>query len=522
MKIAAIELENIRGFKTLPKTDLSKSLNVFVGENNSGKSTLLSTIHLLQNQSALTANDRTKNEVTGSVTLYSNGTHLENVTNSDDNPRIQFLFPSDEMKLMRPDSEVYIRPYGRIEPRYPVNLIYPYLSNRKVAAFSEGINNHVASGITGDFTYLYAKIDDLRNQSDESLKLFNSVCDKILHIPIHTKSSGGGKHAGYSLDMNSFIPLTSMGAGVANLLGLIVELCIAENQIFIVEEPENDIHPKALKALLDLIIEKSTTNQFFISTHSNIVVRQLGAQQDTKIFHVTSKLADGDSKLFISSLKEINTPQERQDVLEDMGYELFDLGLRKGWLFLEESSAQMVIENLIKWFFRNELLGTLGVFSCQSVDKVAQKFDNFLDLVKYIHLGTETAAYKNKIWVMVDSGGTADKVIKDLKNNFKKANGWKEDRFQQFSKHDFEEFYPPEFPGYPKIVEILAMVDKDAQREAKIELTKELRVWIEEKNDDARNAFEKSAKEVLAKLRDISEKLKYPSSGGPASGESGE
>ena len=51
-----------------------------------------------------------------------------------------------------------------------------------------------------------------------------------------------------------------MGEGVTNILGLITDLCVAENNIFLIEEPENDIHPKALKALLDLIASKADAN----------------------------------------------------------------------------------------------------------------------------------------------------------------------------------------------------------------------------------------------------------------------
>jgi hypothetical protein len=57
-----------------------------------------------------------------------------------------------------------------------------------------------------------------------------------------------------------------MGEGIPHLLGLINDLCLAENKLFLIEEPENDIHPKALKRLLDLIIQKSQSNQFVIST----------------------------------------------------------------------------------------------------------------------------------------------------------------------------------------------------------------------------------------------------------------
>ncbi len=46
MKITSIALSNIRGFKKLPKMELSRSINIFIGAYNSGKSTILNSIFL--------------------------------------------------------------------------------------------------------------------------------------------------------------------------------------------------------------------------------------------------------------------------------------------------------------------------------------------------------------------------------------------------------------------------------------------------------------------------------------------
>jgi len=63
-----------------------------------------------------------------------------------------------------------------------------------------------------------------------------------------------------------------MGEGLANIVALLSELAVNSGKLFLIEMPENDLHPQALKALLDLILESSKRNQFIISTHSNIVV----------------------------------------------------------------------------------------------------------------------------------------------------------------------------------------------------------------------------------------------------------
>jgi predicted ATPase len=120
-----------------------------------------------------------------------------------------------------------------------------------------------------------------------------------------------------------------MGEGIANLVGLIVSLCMAKNKIFLIEEPENDIHLQALKALLRLIEEKSKHNQFIISTHSNIVTKNLGSVEESKVFKVSMSF-ENESRLPISKVEEVeNEPVARLRLLEELGYEPFDFGHRK-------------------------------------------------------------------------------------------------------------------------------------------------------------------------------------------------
>ncbi len=116
-----------------------------------------------------------------------------------------------------------------------------------------------------------------------------------------------------------------------NVLGLVVDLCVAEGKLFLIEEPENDIHPRALKALMKFICEAAEKNQFIITTHSNIVAKYLGARPDTKFFHVVVGYSN---RIPTSKIKEVsNSPDERLGVLESLGYELGDLELWAAWLF---------------------------------------------------------------------------------------------------------------------------------------------------------------------------------------------
>ena len=57
MKIKEIQLRNIRGFAK-QDTELSTGINVLVGQNNSGKSTIARAALMLQQGTSFTAQDR--------------------------------------------------------------------------------------------------------------------------------------------------------------------------------------------------------------------------------------------------------------------------------------------------------------------------------------------------------------------------------------------------------------------------------------------------------------------------------
>ena len=172
-----------------------------------------------------------------------------------------------------------------------------------------------------------------------------------------------------------------MGDGVAQMLALIADLLRAENKVFIVEELENDLHPHAIRALLDLAIEscRSRGNQFFISTHSNVVLRHIAAESDTKVFRTSLHLAD--DRIPDAEVTEVpNTADARRELLEELGYELFDAGLYKGYLLVEEASAEAVIRDYLIPTFVPELREKLRTVAAQGFDDAEIRFTNFARL----------------------------------------------------------------------------------------------------------------------------------------------
>lgn len=503
MKITSIKLQNIRGFLDVHTAYFSTGINVFIGANNAGKSTILNSIFLLQ-RATLNKSDITLGQTSGQIELYSSGTHGR-IGTIPQHEKIIFRLENGQMNFGLIHGGLNSS-FNRIPETEPLNLIYPYLSKRKTVHYQDAINEENANSVHGNFTNLYSKIDRLITpQFQPGNRQYIEACNQILGFEISTLALGSGKKAVYYVHNTEHIPLTAMGEGVANILGLITDLCVAENKIFLIEEPENDIHPKALKALLKLILEKSDSNQFFISTHSNIVMKYLGSTLESKIFNITNNSRDNERQnLFISKINEISSkPEDRRQVLEDLGYDFFDFDLWKAWLFLEESSAEVLIRDFfIRWYVK-PLSNKIRTFSAGGASSIITKFEDFDKLFVFLHL---EPTYKNKVWVLIDAGDVEAGIISRMREKYTK-NGWKESNFAQLSHHDFERYYPLQFQG--KVDDILKISDRQNRRKAKKELLNEVKLWITSNESLAKEQFKESAQEVIQKLKDINKELNF-------------
>ena len=511
MKITAIKIENIKSFQNLPKTNVSENINIFIGPNNAGKTTILKSLFLMQNDS-FNADDITKGHSSGNVYIYYDGEHLNFIVRDIFDEVVEKYkvnidrAGSIKRYLLTADSAWGGREINRVPEMEPDNLIYPYLSRRKGVSYSSPLNEANTNIVTGDLTGLYLKIDRLISEFPEDNEKFHQACKDVLGFRVHSKTIKGVKVSSYYIDRNTSIPIDAMGEGVANILGLIVQLCyVDDDRIFLIEEIENDIHPKALKSLLKLIAEKAQTNQFFISTHSNIVMKYLGAEPDSKIFNVTNDLNDVAKKnLLLSQVKEIaNSSDERRQVLEDLGYEFFDFDLWEYWLFLEESSAEILIRDYFINWFTEIPLNKIRTFAAGGIEKLKSRFEDFNKLFVFLHL---QPTYKNKVWVLIDDGKREKEIIADFNKAYvNDKNGWSAENFRQFDKHDFEEYYPAQFQDKVKVT--LAIANSEEKRKAKKALLDDVKAWIKEDENRARKAFEVTAVNVIEHLKFIEKQI---------------
>ena len=101
------------------------------------------------------------------------------------------------------------------------------------------------------------------------------------------------KHFNVTKNLNHF------SDGTILIIALITKILSSENDIFLIEEPENSTHPKALVDLLLFLKSFSENKQFIITSHSiailnktktdNIIVSSINDEGKSVFYNITNK-----------------------------------------------------------------------------------------------------------------------------------------------------------------------------------------------------------------------------------------
>jgi AAA domain len=211
MWIIRIDLTNFRSY-TNESIELAKGINLIVGQNNSGKSTLLKSVAWLQVGSPISAQDIRKLEQSGSVRLILEDSRKYFSQVTDFATDITLILSNQSIATsgnsvslgginldsIHPnyDDNAFSNTHAcRIPNQEPRNYIYPYLSKRKVTHFDEGINLQATNLVSGNFVYLAAKVDRLCDSTIPEHSEFIESCKDIIGFQLSAVASPNGKKA---------------------------------------------------------------------------------------------------------------------------------------------------------------------------------------------------------------------------------------------------------------------------------------------------------------------------------------
>lgn len=495
----SLQVRNLRSIEDSGKLSLGR-VTVIVGANNSGKSTLLRAVAAVQQGLDLHESDIRVGAESAEIRLGFEYLPLRDGVSGNlvgdrfggGESYLNIHFKNSPVTLSTGANQFEGVMIERAPNSEPDNLIHPIFSARALTSYVQQTNTNISRSIMPNDNNIVARVRRLGGAAVPQARHFRRMCKEILGVEFDVVDTehGSSQHLGVAVGIDRYIPIEAMGAGLSSTLNLLATLSTARNKIILIEEPENDLHPAALKRLLKEMIAASMHNQFIVTTHSSVVVTRLGGLEQATVLHVTRD----DETPPRASITIANTPEKRLEVLADLGYELPDLVLNEGWIIFEESSAERLIrEFLAKWYAPGLL--RLTFVGANGDSRVKFLMNDYREMLLFSHL---SAVYRGRAWVILDAGESGAAIIRGLRETF---HDWPENRFQLWEKTDFEHYYPKRFEA--EVLSALGEQNKQQKRALKKDLLERVLQWIATDEELAKKEFEESASEVISKLRAI-------------------
>lgn len=153
------------------------------------------------------------------------------------------------------------------------------------------------------------------------------------------------------------VPLSKTGSGLKTivlvLLNLLVIPHIKEYQnvklVYGFEELENNLHPALQRRLFEFLYQYAVENEvtLYITTHSHIAINAFFDKENASIFHVVKN--DG-----CAEIKAIDTYIDKTEILNDLDVKASDILQSNGIIWVEGPSDRIYIKRWLEIFTPNE------------------------------------------------------------------------------------------------------------------------------------------------------------------------
>lgn len=447
MKIKKIYIENFKCFNKL-ELDLNSSVNILVGNNEAGKSTILEAIHLAL--TGLLNGKYLKNELTeylfnvdcikkylASPTnlpyilielFFEDGKYpsfegKSNYEKKDKESGISFKIAFDE-KYQAEYDELIKEGNIKTLPIEYYEIIWQSFARDNItsrsipikSAFIDSSSNRFQNGSDiylsriikenldeNDLVKISqahrkmrdAFIDDESIQTiNAKVKSYSTISTKELALSVELVS----KNAWESSLMTYFddVPFHFIGKGEQCIIKTDLALShkkSKESNLLLIEEPENHLSHTKLNALINKIKTGNEDKQIIISTHSSFVANKLGLEH--LIFLHDKKT---------TRLNELSV--DTQKFFEKIsGYDTLRLILCKKAILVEGDSDELVIQKA--YMLANS--GKLPIEDGVDVISVGTAFERFLEIAEKIN---------KKVVVVTDHDGNIQKRINNKYVNY--------------------------------------------------------------------------------------------------------
>lgn len=331
MKILSIQIENFRGFEKFELSDF-KDINLIVGKNNSGKTSILEALFLsigVSNPNLVLSIDSFRGlihdesedfrfvfrnlnyehniiiKTTFKEELRQRILQISPVFKETVNIKLKDLQDSNHNSNIPTNAESINGIEFKFEIDDLTNSPKTYKSSIKMG--SDGVVFEKAKNYkeelfgvfqrpTTSALELYTRLDKILIKKGQE-KFINAL--KLIDPKIKAISLGAKNMIYFDIDIDRLIPIQIMGDGIIHLLSLMSAIANTENGFVVIDEIENGFHYSVLDKLWETIYETSKfyNTQLFITTHSyecvkafrNMFASQLIKEDNLRIYRIEKK-----------------------------------------------------------------------------------------------------------------------------------------------------------------------------------------------------------------------------------------
>lgn len=443
MKLTRLIIKNYKSLKSVD-LNLNPEINIFVGNNDTGKSTLLESLGIITTGKlngfsfdkqirASLFNDETRREYINSLSDYKTAKEPPEIileaffddedkkyfgTNNENKEyasgiRVQVCFNQEVygkiyVELLK-NNEIFDIPieFYIVKYRYfnsetvsyrfsPVKSVlidttrkdYSYLMDRFV---SENITSYLTDQEQTDLSTAYRKSrhdfssNDIVQNLNTAIKNNINVSNYDLSLNLKEESADEWKNQ-MAVVVNA-IPFENIGFGSQNSIKIELALKNSEDQINVVlmEEPENNLSFTNMAKLIDHI-QKSIGKQVFISTHSSYIANKLDLGN---LFLIGDGKIDAFSRL----------PENVKEYFKKLsGYDTLRVVLADKVILVEGPTEELIIQRAyLDKFGKLPAANGIDVITISGL-----AFKRYCELAKNL---------KKEIIVVTDNDGDIDKNI---------------------------------------------------------------------------------------------------------------
>ncbi len=380
---------NINYFKGLDSIELKDcgNVNVIVGKNNSGKSSILQAIQMAE----LSLNNVGWDQ-------FQQKLNIEDLFSDKGKIKINLTYVDDSEIQISPTKPGYEnRPINTPGPnenqKFKSILIQPNLRTglmTRIRQSPKEVVEHIKKDEYSEVNLLdilsAIKYYGTRNEGEFTSEDYNKIIDEIKrYFPEIENIESDRTEADISTlnyeEYGKKLDIIYSGTGLLHFLEVLLKIIVSKANIVLFDEPESALHPDLQRQFIEFLhrISGEKKIQFFLATHSQVLLNYVDL---VTIYRIINK--KGKREVSRISKDAVHT------ILSDLGLRASDIFNQDICILLEGQSDVIFFEHIIRKLYKEEFKNIAvailqyGGGAAEGINKGSIKISNIVPAQKYI------------------------------------------------------------------------------------------------------------------------------------------